>query len=126
MITLEAYRISIGCFIPKLKSLKATSFIKQVYRKFYDDVMRISRFSSKQKGMIDMGRFSKGALNRCIAVHILSSIAFTHICNVRSCYLMAEILTPLRRSCFMFISGPALITEFCIYSDVVNLTKYEI
>jgi len=44
MITLEAYRISIGCFSPRFRS--TISWIKRVYRDYYKDILLTNRFSS--------------------------------------------------------------------------------
>jgi len=44
MITLEAYRLSIGCFSPRVRF--PTSFIKRAYRNYYEDILLMSRFSS--------------------------------------------------------------------------------
>jgi len=44
MITLDAYRISIGCFCPRL--LSTISFIKRAYRNYYNDILFMNRLYS--------------------------------------------------------------------------------
>jgi len=44
MITLDAYRVSVGCFCPRL--LSTTCFIKRAYRGFYNELLLMNRFYS--------------------------------------------------------------------------------
>jgi len=44
MISIETYRVSIGCFATRIFS--RTSFIKRAYRGYYNDILLMSRFSS--------------------------------------------------------------------------------
>jgi len=44
MITLDSYRVSIGCFSPRIHS--KTSFIKRAYRDYFNDILLMNRFSS--------------------------------------------------------------------------------